>query len=125
MSRKHLKTMMKMIKSTFVVVLAAMAGGGGGTQLFANAAEDDHSSTEWKIEAYSSSCPGTLKQDVTVMDGDMSVLKNGTNGWTAMPANPRGPSGPDGTWLDAHQAMAVCFDAMGLKWMEGWMTSCT
>jgi hypothetical protein len=79
-----------------------------------------HATTEWKIAAFSSACPPELAVNVTVLDGDgVSVLREGSNGWTVLPGNPRGPSGSDGTWASAHEAMAICFDSEGLAWIEG------
>ena len=71
-----------------------------------------HTSDLWKIAAYSSACPSPLSAGATVMEGT-TVLRAGTNGWTAMAANPR-PM-PEGGWPSAHAAMPVCFDAEGLK----------
>lgn len=42
-----------------------------------------------------------------------------------MPANPRGPSNEDGTWSSGHEAMAVCFDSEGAKWMDAYSSGTT
>lgn len=73
-------------------------------------------------QAYSSAAPDKLAAAATVSDGT-NVLRKGTNGWTCMPANPRGMSDPEHGWVDAHEAMPVCFDSAGFAWMTGWMTN--
>ena len=51
--------------------------------------------TEWKIWAFSSA-PSFIAENCTVIDSDgKTVLREGTNGWTAMPGNPRGMSDPE------------------------------
>ena len=53
------------------------------------------------------------------MDG--SVLREGSNGWTAMPGNPRGMSNPEIGWKDPHEAMPMVTDAQGMKWAMAYM----
>jgi hypothetical protein len=74
--------------------------------------------TEDQIDYIASACPTSLRKKATVMDASHTILRQGTNGWTVMPANPRGPTNDDGTWTSAHEAMAVCFDDEGWKWMQ-------
>ena len=81
-----------------------------------------HTSAEWKIWAYSTAAPSFIAANCTVMDADGTMLREGTNGWTAMPANPRGPSDPENGWKDAHEAMAMVGDAQSFKWVTAYMS---
>jgi hypothetical protein len=81
----------------------------------------DHSTSEWKIAAFSSAAPRALGQSVTVMDADMTVLREGTNGWTCIPSNPNGPSGKNGTWASAHDAAPLCADDEGFQWIQAYL----
>ena len=56
--------------------------------------EGPHTSVEWKVWAYSTAAPSYIAANCTVVDVDGTVLREGTNGWTAMAANPRGMSDP-------------------------------
>ena len=52
-----------------------------------------HTSAEWKIWALSTAAPSFIAAKCTVIDSDgKTVLREGTNGWTAMAGNPRGMS---------------------------------
>ena len=42
--------------------------------------EGPHTSTEWKIWAYSTAAPSFIASDCTVVDMDGTVLREGTNG---------------------------------------------
>jgi hypothetical protein len=55
-------------------------------------------------------------------EGNQIVLREGTNGWTAMAANPRGPADPENGWKDAHEAMAMVGDAQSFKWVTAYMS---
>jgi hypothetical protein len=57
-----------------------------------------HTSAEWKIWAYSTAAPSFIASECTVLDVDGTVLREGTNGWTAMAANPRGMADPGNGW---------------------------
>ena len=81
-----------------------------------------HTSAEWKIWAYSTVAPSFIAVNCTVMDSDGTMLREGTNGWTAMPANPRGPAHPENGWKDAHEAMAMVGDAQSFKWVSDYMS---
>ena len=83
--------------------------------------EGPHTSTEWKIWAYSTAAPSFIASDCTVVDMDGTVLREGTNGWTAMPGNPRGMSDPENGWKDPHEAMPMVADAEGMKWAMAYM----
>jgi hypothetical protein len=69
-----------------------------------------------QFDFLSSACPTVLRDDCTILDSsDMSILRQGSNGWYAIVGNPRGPSGPDGMWASPHEATATCFDSEGMK----------
>ena len=81
-----------------------------------------HTSTEWKIWAYSTAAPSFIAADCTVIDVDGTVLREGTNGWTAMAANPRGMAEPEKGWKDPHEAMPMVGDAQAMKWAMAYMS---
>ena len=56
------------------------------------------------------------------MDADSNVLREGTNGWTCLAANPRGMSDPENGWNDAHEAMPLCGDEEGFKWIGAYLS---
>ena len=80
-----------------------------------------HTSSEWKIWAYSTAAPSFIASDCTVVDVDGAVLREGTNGWTAMAANPRGMADSENGWKDAHEAMPMVGDAQAMKWATAYM----
>ena len=84
--------------------------------------EGSHTSTDWKIWAYSTAAPSFIASGCKVMESDGTVLREGTNGWTAMPGNPRGMSDPENGWKDPHEAMPMVMDAEGMKWAMAFMT---
>ena len=82
-----------------------------------------HTSAEWKIWAYSSAAPSFIAENCTVIDSDgKTVLREGTNGWTAMPGNPRGMSDPENGWKNPHEAMPMVMDAQAMKWAMAFMS---
>ena len=84
--------------------------------------EGPHTSAEWKIWAYSTAAPSFIAAECTVVDVDGTVLREGTNGWTAMAANPRGPADPENGWKDPHEAMPMVGDAQSMKWAMAYMS---
>ena len=84
--------------------------------------EGPHTSTEWKIWAYSTAAPSFIASGCKVMESDGTVLREGTNGWTAMPGNPRGMSDPENGWKDPHEAMPMVMDAQAMKWAMAFMS---
>ena len=80
-----------------------------------------HTSTELKIWAYSTAAPSFIANNCTVVDVDGTVLREGTNGWTAMAANPRGMSDPENGWKNPHEAMAMVGDAPAMQWAMAYM----
>ena len=83
--------------------------------------EGPHTSAEWQIWAYSTAAPDYIAADAGVLGPDMSVLREGTNGWTCLPVNPRGQSDPENGWVDAHEAMPLCGDAEVFKWISAYL----
>ena len=82
-----------------------------------------HTSAEWKIWALSTAAPSFIAANCTVIDSDgKTILREGTNGWTAMAGNPRGMSDPENGWKDPHEAMPMVMDAQGMKWAMAFMT---
>ena len=84
--------------------------------------EGPHTSTEWKIWAYSTAAPSFIASGCKVMELDGTVLREGLNGWTAMPGNPRGMSDPENGWKDPHEAMPMVMDAQAMKWAMAFMS---
>ena len=65
---------------------------------------------------FSSAAPSFIAENCTVIDSDgKTVLREGTNGWTAMPGNPRGMSDPENGWKDPHEAMPMVMDAQAYE----------
>jgi len=85
--------------------------------------EGPHTSTEWKIWALSTSAPAFIAANCTVIDSDgKTVLREGTNGWTAMAGNPRGMSDPENGWKNPHEAMPMVMDGQAMKWAMAYMS---
>ena len=80
-----------------------------------------HTSNEWKIWAYSTAAPSFIAANCTVVDVDGTVLREGTNGWTAMAANPRGMADPENGWKDPHEAMPMVGDGPAMQWAMAYM----
>ena len=82
-----------------------------------------HTSAEWKIWALSTAAPSFIAAKCTVIDSDgKTVLREGTNGWTAMAGNPRGMSDPENGWKDPHEAMPMVMDAQAMKWAMAYVS---
>ncbi|MCS5688728.1 MAG: hypothetical protein NZ659_08085 [Acidimicrobiales bacterium] len=81
-----------------------------------------HTSAEWQLWAYSTAAPSFIGDTATILDGDNNVLREGTNGWTCLAANPRGMSDPENGWIDALEAMPLCGDEEGFKWIGAYLT---
>ena len=80
-----------------------------------------HTSVEWKIWAYSTAAPSFIAANCSVVDVDGTVLREGTNGWTAMAANPRGMADPENGWKDPHEAMPMVGDGPAMQWAMAYM----
>jgi hypothetical protein len=81
-----------------------------------------HTSAEWQIWAYTTAAPSFIAENATAVDASNDVLREGTNGWTCVPANPRGMAEPENGWRDAHEAMPLCADEEGFKWVAAYLT---
>ena len=77
-----------------------------------------HTSAEWQIWAYSTAAPAYIAGDATVLGPDMSVLREGSNGWTCLPVNPRGQSDPENGGL---MPMRQCHFVEILKYLNGFL----
>ncbi len=75
----------------------------------------DNSSADWQIKTYSSAAPSFIGDFATVIGGKGDTLRKGSNGWTCQHGNPR--PFPETGWKSAHEAMPVCHDDEGMKWM--------
>ncbi|MBL6821880.1 MAG: hypothetical protein ISQ67_08075, partial [Luminiphilus sp.] len=98
----------------WLVAFAATA-----TLAHAGEPEGPHDGADWQIWAYSSAAPAPLSTNATVLGLDGSVLREGSNGWTCMVGNPR--PAPEGGWPTAHDAMPMCTDDVGMKWISDFM----
>ena len=74
-----------------------------------------NASADWQIKAYTSAAPDFIGDFASVRDPSGKILREGTNGWTCQSGNPR--PFPKNGWKDAHDAMPVCGDEEGFKWM--------
>ena len=81
-----------------------------------------HTSAEWQIWAYSTAAPDFIGDFATVKGANGEVLREGSNGWTAMAGNPRGMSDPENGWKDPHEAMPMVMDAQAMKWAMAFMS---
>ena len=81
--------------------------------------EKVNATPEWQIEAYSSAAPDFIGDFATIIGSGGTVLRQGSNGWTCQSGNPR--TAPKMGWNSAHQAMPVCHDDEGMKWMMAFM----
>ncbi len=82
-------------------------------------ASSSNASAEWQISAYSSAAPDFIGQFATIIGSGGAVLREGTNGWICQSGNPRPV--PESGWSSAHEAMPVCHDSEGMKWMAAFM----
>lgn len=77
-----------------------------------NAATPAHPSDP--IESAMAAAPAAIAKGAKIIsmkpDGTMSVLREGSNGWTCMPNNPATPG-----------ADPMCMDANAMKWVEAWI----
>ena len=81
-----------------------------------------HTSAEWQIWAYTTAAPSFIAENATAVDANNNVLRAGTNGWTCVPANPRGMADPENGWRDPHEAMPLCGDEEGFKWVVAYLS---
>ncbi len=81
-------------------------------------------STQDKITRALSAAPSDVSDQATVMDGDGTILREGTNGWTCLPDTMPGDKAPlcnDAVWMEMMQAMKNKADytpsAIGISYM--------
>ena len=75
---------------------------------------------DWQLWVYSSAAPALPGSNANVLALDGSVLREGSNDWTRVIGNPR--PAPKSGWASAHDAMPICTDQVGKKWMSDFMT---
>jgi len=63
------------------------------------------------IRQAESAAPAAISKAATVLDWEMNVIREGTNGWTCMPDRADTP-GPD----------PMCFDETAMAWAGAWMS---
>jgi hypothetical protein len=61
------------------------------------------------IKSATAAAPAEVSKDATVMNADMKVIRQGTNGWTCMPDMAHTP-GTD----------PMCVDKNGMEWVHAW-----
>jgi hypothetical protein len=101
----------------------------------ASAQSDQASDAREAIRSAMSAAPRSVTEDATIIDGTMppadpegepTVLREGSNGWTCMPDNPDvpgdSPACVDGTWRDFLDAFlrgeeAPRYDGVGVSYM--------
>ena len=72
-----------------------------------------HTSAEWKIWALSTAAPSFIAANCTVIDSDgKTILREGTNGWTAIMFQMDGKI----------EAMPMVMDAQAMKWAMAYMS---
>lgn len=73
------------------------------------------SDTSDKIKNATSAAPPSISASATILDwpakegGEMTVLREGTNGWTCMPDMPGKPGTP------------MCLDDQWMEWVDAWV----
>ncbi|MEO2084919.1 MAG: hypothetical protein ABGW65_05280 [Marinoscillum sp.] len=112
----------------FIISCNVETGSSEGSSAPVNAVNESgepsgpHTSSEWQIWAYSTTAPDYIANEATIVDVNMNVLREGTNGWTCLPANPRGMSDSENGWKNPHEAMPACVDGQSMLWMQGYMS---
>jgi hypothetical protein len=100
---------------TAAVVLACQAT--------ASAAFAEESAQD-KIDRAMSAAPAAISADATIMNGDGTILREGSNGWTCMPDTMPGDKAPmcnDALWMEMMMAVASKSDfetdGIGISYM--------
>ena len=88
--------------------------------LYAAQPYGSHTSEKWQIWAYASAAPSFIGEKAAVIGANGKVIREGTNAWTCQSGNPR--PYPEKGWKNPHEAMAVCHDGEGMKWMMAYMS---
>ena len=95
-----------------VAAFASVTAGAGHHEEKVNA------TPEWQ-RSVQLCCADFIGDFATIIGSDGTVLREGNNGWTCQSGNPR--TAPKMGWNSAHQAMPVCHDDEGMKWMMAFM----
>lgn len=81
-------------------------------------------SKEVKIKRAMAAAPSAISANATIVDGDGTVLKKGSNGWTCLPdvmPSDKNPICNDGTWMKMLQALGkkapFTPDSIGISYM--------
>ena len=75
---------------------------------------------EWQIEAYSSAAPDFIGDFATIIGSGWHCAERGQQ-WLDLPIREPTYGAKDGLEFRAHQAMPVCHDDEGMKWMMAFM----
>ena len=85
--------------------------------IIASHSKGSHGSVEWQIWAYSVAAPTFMGDFATILGGDDSVIREGSNGWTCTATKPMAEDG----FETPHHVCAVCADDNGFKWAATYM----
>ena len=85
--------------------------------VIASEPEGSHASVDWQIWAYSGAAPTFIGDFATILGGDGSVIREGSNGWTCTATKPM----PENGFETPHHAFALCADDEGFKWAGAYM----
>ena len=107
--------------SILAVIFVFVVAGASGALAQSGEPAGPHTSAEWQIWAYTTAAPSFIAENATAVDANNNVLRAGTNGWTCVPANPRGMADPENGWRDPHEAMPLCGDEEGFKWVVAYL----
>tara|TARA_Y100001970_G_scaffold131137_1_gene161779 strand:- start:8 stop:622 length:615 start_codon:yes stop_codon:yes gene_type:complete len=99
----------KMFKKFTIAALIALFVSFG---INAEEPKGSHASSEWQIWAYTTSAPSFIGNFATVIGGDGSVIREGTNGWRCEAFMPM----PDGGFKVPHDAAPACSDKNAVAW---------
>ena len=108
--------------SILAVIFVFVVAGTSGALAQSGEPAGPHTSAEWQIWAYTTAAPSFIAENATAVDASNNVLRAGTNGWTCVPANPRGMADPENGWRDPHEAMPLCGDEEGFKWVVAYLS---
>ena len=108
--------------SILAVIFVFVVVGASGALAQSGEPAGPHTSAEWQIWAYTTAAPSFIAENATAVDASNNVLRAGTNGWTCVPANPRGMADPENGWRDPHEAMPLCGDEEGFKWVVAYLS---
>lgn len=95
--------------------IAVLLGSGAALALAAASSGQPRSSDQALVESAMKAAPASVANRATVVEmghnGQMRVVRRGTNGFTCMPDNPSTP-GPD----------PMCGDPNAMEWIKAWLS---